>query len=132
MIEESPYKIYVDVNVEFQKDGTLIPRSIIWDDGIVYEIQKVTDVRRAASLIAGGTGIRYTVYIDGYESHLYFGDNRRWFVEGKSGTDSSRNRCSEVERRMRSAEQNQDCEAGLHGCGANMARKKREEMTESA
>ena len=83
MIEESPYKIYVDVNVEFQKDGTLIPRSIIWDDGKVYEIQKVTDVRRAASLIAGATGIRYTIYIDGYESHLYFGDNRRWFVEGK-------------------------------------------------
>ena len=83
MIEESPYKIYVDVNVEFQKDGTLIPKSIIWNDGIVYEIQKVTDVRRAASLIAGGTGIRYTIYIDGYESHLYFGDNRRWFVEGK-------------------------------------------------
>ena len=83
MIEESPYKIYVDVNVEFQKDGTLIPRSIIWDDGKVYEIQKVTDVRRAASLIAGATGIRYTIYIDGYVSHLYFGDNRRWFVEGK-------------------------------------------------
>jgi hypothetical protein len=83
MIEESPYKIYVDVNVEFQKDGTLIPRSIIWDDGKVYEIQKVTDVRRAASLVAGATGIRYTIYIDGYESHLYFGDNRRWLVEGK-------------------------------------------------
>ncbi len=83
MIEESPYKIYVDVNVEFQKDGTLIPKSIIGDDGKVYEIQKVTDVRRAASLVAGATGIRYTIYIDGYESHLYFGDNRRWFVEGK-------------------------------------------------
>ena len=83
MIEESPYKIYVDVNVEFQKDGTLIPKSIIWDDGKVYEIQKVTDVRRAATLVAGATGIRYTIYIDGYESHLYFGDNRRWFVEGK-------------------------------------------------
>ena len=83
MIEESPYKIYVDVNVEFQKDGTLIPRSIIWDDGKVYEIQKVTNVRRAASLVAGATGLRYTIYIDGYESHLYFGDNRRWFVEGK-------------------------------------------------
>ena len=83
MIEESPYKIYVDVNVEFQKDGTLIPRYIIWDGGKVYEIQKVTDVRRAASLVAGATGIRYTIYIDGYESHLYFGDNRRWFVEGK-------------------------------------------------
>ena len=81
MIEESPYKVYVDVNVEFQKDGTLVPRSIIWDDGVIYEIQKITDVRRAASLLAGGTGIRYTIYVDGFEKHLYFGDNRRWFVE---------------------------------------------------
>ena len=29
------------------------------------EIQKVTDVRRAASLKAGGAGIRYTCIVDG-------------------------------------------------------------------
>ncbi|MCR5228255.1 MAG: hypothetical protein K6E27_13730 [Eubacterium sp.] len=83
MIEESPYKIYVDVNVEFTKDGSLIPKAIHWDDDKTYEIDKITDVRRAASLIAGATGIRYTIYIEGYESHLYYGDNHRWFVEGK-------------------------------------------------
>ena len=81
LIEESPYKRYVDVNVEFQKDGSLIPKSIIWDDGVTYEIQKITDVRRAASLIAGAMGTRYTIYVDGYETHLYYGDNHRWFVE---------------------------------------------------
>ena len=31
------------------------------DNDHVYEIQKVTDVRRAASLKAGGAGMRYTV-----------------------------------------------------------------------
>ena len=36
-------------------------------DGHVYEIQKVTDVRRAASLKAGGAGIRYTCIVDGKE-----------------------------------------------------------------
>lgn len=83
MIEESPYKIYVDVNVEFTKDGSLIPKAIHWSDDKTYVIEKITDVRRAASLIAGATGIRYTIYVEGYESHLYYGDNHRWFVEGK-------------------------------------------------
>ncbi len=83
MFEESPYKIYVDVNVEFTKDGSLIPRVIHWSDDKTYEIQKITDIRRAASLIAGATGIRYTIYVDGYESHLYYGDDHRWFVELK-------------------------------------------------
>lgn len=83
MIAESPYKIYVDVDVEFLKDGSLIPKAIHWDDSKTYEIQKVTDVRRAASLVAGAMGLRYTVYIEGYESHIYYGDDHRWFVESK-------------------------------------------------
>lgn len=81
MFKESPYKIYVNVNVEFSKEGKLIPRSIIWDDGTIFEIQKVTDVRRAASRLAGETGIRYTIYVEGFEKHLYYGNNHRWFVE---------------------------------------------------
>ena len=50
-------------------------------DGHVYEIQKVTDVRRAASLKAGGAGIRYTCIVDGKESHLFYEDNNMWFME---------------------------------------------------
>ena len=42
-------KVYVNVMAEFTNDGRLLPRSFIWKDGHVYEIQKVTDVRRAAS-----------------------------------------------------------------------------------
>ena len=53
----------------------------IWKDGHVYEIQKVTDVRRAASLKAGGAGIRYTCIVDGKESHLFYEDNNMWFME---------------------------------------------------
>ena len=49
--------------------------------GHVYEIQKVTDVRRAASLKAGGAGIRYTCIVDGKESHLFYEDNNMWFME---------------------------------------------------
>ena len=66
-------KVYVNVMAEFTNDGRLLPRSFIWKDGHVYEIQKVTDVRRAASLKAGGAGIRYTCIVDGKESHLFYG-----------------------------------------------------------
>jgi len=54
------HKVYVDVTAEFTKDGRLIPKSFVWKDGQVYEIQKVTDIRRAASLKAGGVGARAT------------------------------------------------------------------------
>ncbi|SEQ60330.1 hypothetical protein SAMN02910369_02089 [Lachnospiraceae bacterium NE2001] len=83
LVEENPKKIYVDVDVEFQTDGSLIPKAILWDDDKTYEIQRIMEVRRAASLVAGATGVRYTVLVDGYESYLYYGDNNRWFVEAK-------------------------------------------------
>ena len=73
-------KVYVDVMAEFTKDGRLISKSFVWKDGNTYIIQKVTDIRRAASLKAGGVGIRYTCIVDGQESHLYYEDNNLWFV----------------------------------------------------
>ena len=77
-------KVYVDVTARFSKDGGLIPISIMWSDGHVYDIQRIADIRRAASLKAGGVGTRYTCIIDGKESHLYYEDNNMWFVEGKT------------------------------------------------
>ncbi|MBQ9827332.1 MAG: hypothetical protein IJM62_01470 [Lachnospiraceae bacterium] len=77
------YKVYVDVTAEFSKDGILRPKSIVWLDGRRYEIQKVTDMRRAASLKAGGAGMRYTCIIDGHEGHLYYEDDNRWFMESR-------------------------------------------------
>lgn len=77
-------KIYVDVNATFTKDGRLLPKSIIWSDGHRYEIQRVKHVCRAASLKAGGVGMRYTCIIDGRESYLYYEDNNMWFVEGRA------------------------------------------------
>ena len=76
-------KIYVDVNATFSKDGRLIPKSFIWMDGHVYEIQRVKNVCRAASLKVGGVGMRYTCIVDERESHLYYEDNNMWFLEGK-------------------------------------------------
>ena len=42
-------KVYVNVMAEFTKDGRLIPKSFVWKDDNTYEIQKVTDIQRAAS-----------------------------------------------------------------------------------
>ncbi|MFI3214677.1 MAG: hypothetical protein R3Y24_15275 [Eubacteriales bacterium] len=76
-------KIYVDVTVQFSKEGQMVPMSFIWKDGRIYEIQRIKDVRRAASLKAGGVGMRYTCMIEGKESYLYYENNNLWFVEAK-------------------------------------------------
>lgn len=78
-------KVYVDVTAVFSKEGQLKPVSVKWQDGHIYEIQRITDIRRAASLKAGGAGMRYTCIIDGKESHLFYEDNNMWFVEGRAG-----------------------------------------------
>ncbi len=76
-------KVYVDVTAKFTKDGQLMPVNIIWQDGHTYEIQRITNVCRAASLKAGGVGMRYTCVIDGRQTYLFYEDNNMWFVEGK-------------------------------------------------
>ena len=76
-------KVYVEVMAEFTKDGELIPKSFIWTDGIRYEIDRITDKRRAASLKAGGAGMRYTCIIEGQQRYLFYEDNNMWFMEGQ-------------------------------------------------
>ena len=60
---ENDDKVYVDVNEDRLKDGRLIPLSFVWEDGSRYDISKVLDIRRAASLKAGGVGLRYNVRV---------------------------------------------------------------------
>lgn len=75
-------KVFVEVVARFDTEGNITPLSIKWEDGTVYEIDKVLDKRRAASLKAGGLGIRYTCRILNQQSYLYYEDPK-WFVEGK-------------------------------------------------
>lgn len=75
-------KIYVDVEALHTKDGALLPMSIRWIDGREYAVDRVLDVRKAASLKAGGIGIRYTCRICGKERYIWY-ENPSWFVEGK-------------------------------------------------
>ena len=73
-------KKYVEVCAVFKPDGRMIPIWLWWDDRRKYTIDRVLDVRRAASLKAGGVGLRYTCRILGRERYLYYEDPA-WFVE---------------------------------------------------
>jgi len=81
-----PKRVYVELLARYSPDGTMMPAMLKWEDGTMYEIDRVLDVRRAASS-AGSMGIRYTVRIMGKERRLFFEDTYsetgkpRWFVE---------------------------------------------------
>ena len=83
-----PRRVYVDMLVFHSEDGTIMPAALKWKDGHMYEIDRVLDVRRAASA-AGSMGIRYTVRIMGHERRLFLEDtysdtgHPRWFVESE-------------------------------------------------
>ncbi|GHU78611.1 hypothetical protein AGMMS49992_29560 [Clostridia bacterium] len=80
------YKVYIDVTEQRMKDGRLIPLKLTWEDGASYEIDRILDVRPAASLKAGGSGIRYTVRIGERQTNMFLEQmegEARWFVERK-------------------------------------------------
>ena len=64
-------KINLEVIAAFDLDGNVHPKAIIWEDGRVFDIDRVLDVRRAASLKAGGLGIRYICRIGVKTVKLY-------------------------------------------------------------
>jgi len=76
-------KVFVDVIARYTSDGRIIPLSVVWEDGRRFDIDRIIDVRKAASLKVGGSGWRYTCRICGRETFLFL-DNGRWFVEAKN------------------------------------------------
>ena len=76
-------KVYVGVTVIFTTGGLMIPTAIHWEDGRIYQIARVKNVRSAFSLRAGRTCTRYTCVIEGKFTHLFYEGNQKWFVERK-------------------------------------------------
>lgn len=74
------YKVYVDVTVKITKEGLIVPKTITWENGKSFDIMRIQDSQRMASLKAGGVGIRYTVIIDNKEAYLYLEEDK-FFVE---------------------------------------------------
>ncbi len=75
-------KVFVRVLAEFDENGKLLPRSLTWEDGRQYIIDRVLDVCPGVSLKVGGSGIRYTCRILGRQVFL-FQDENRWYMEGR-------------------------------------------------
>ncbi len=92
MEKQQNIKVYVDVSASFRADGIMIPKSLLWEDGCCYEIDRVTEVRQAAAMKAGGQGDRYTIWVNGQPTYLFFERSTsltgnvigRWFVERRS------------------------------------------------
>ncbi len=82
-------RLYVEVVANFTLNGNITPSEIVWEDGKHYKIDKVLDMRQAASLKVGGQGDRYLVRIGRHKRYLFFersadltGRNvGRWFIE---------------------------------------------------
>lgn len=73
------YKKYVNVVTLIDKEGNLKPLILVWDDGTKYPIDKILDVRKAASQV-GGCGIRYECRIANANRNLFY-ERNRWFLE---------------------------------------------------
>ena len=82
MTEDKRIKEYVNVTVKFKKDGQMIPVNIEWENGRVYTVGRILDIRKAASLKAGGCGVRYLCKIMGMQTYIFFEEDK-WFVERK-------------------------------------------------
>lgn len=75
-------KVYVEVIARIDPEGRLFPLEVIWEDGRSFPITRITDIRRASSMKAGGTGIRYSCVINNQSTYIFFEEDR-FFVERK-------------------------------------------------
>ena len=75
-------KVYVEVQLTVSPEGDVRPNTIKFEDGTIYEIDRLRYRCRAHATKVGGTGIRYTVVIRGQETYL-FEDDGKWFVEAR-------------------------------------------------
>lgn len=92
MKDANEIKVYVEVTTVTSPEGLMLPRALVWEDGTRYRIDRVSEIKQAHAMKCGGQGDRYTVWISGKQSYLYFERNAsltgnnigRWFVERRS------------------------------------------------
>ena len=83
---ETDHKVYVSVLEVRYKDGRLLPLALVWENGIRYKIDQVINVCPAASLKAGGAGMRYKIRVRDRETYLFLEESKtgaKWFMERK-------------------------------------------------
>ena len=65
-------KVYVEVNADFMPNGDMIPRTVRWEDGTLYRIDRVIEYATDCEMRSGGRADRYTVKIGTRETYLFF------------------------------------------------------------
>ena len=70
-------KIYVQVDSERLEGGGVVPKTVTWQDGRVWNIDRVT--HSCASPDGEYEGIRYTVIIGHLERYIYRAGHA-WYV----------------------------------------------------
>lgn len=80
---KNPSKIYVKVRADHMIDGSTRPLLMRAEDGPCVRIDRVTDVRQAPALKAGGQGVRYTCIAESRQFYLFF-DDPYWFIEAQN------------------------------------------------
>ena len=74
------FKKEIGMICEFSPSGAAKPLFIKWEDGRKFSIDHILDMRKAASLKAGGSGIRYICMVHGKEVTM-FKDGDCWWLE---------------------------------------------------
>ena len=68
-------RVYVTMNVQVSPDGIVRPRSMIWEDGEEYEVDRVKRI------VPTDEGTRYTLMIDGRENTFIDSGDRGWYTD---------------------------------------------------
>lgn len=69
---------YAKVRADFYPDGRIIPLMFRVGDDPAIRIDRILDVREAASLKSGGHGIRYTCEAENRRYYLFY--SREWWL----------------------------------------------------
>ncbi|MDR1795516.1 MAG: hypothetical protein LBR25_08995 [Erysipelotrichaceae bacterium] len=78
-VDRQLYKRYVSVIAHCDREGKVMPLVIEWENQKKYRIDRILEIRPAASQVGGG-GILYRVRIGSQERRLFY-ENYRWFIE---------------------------------------------------
>ena len=86
---ECDEKVYVEVLLHCTYDGFLFPFKFQTEHGDKFYVDRVINIEQAASLKAGGQGMRYScqVVVSTEDDHIYecridlYHDGDFWFVE---------------------------------------------------
>ncbi len=73
----------MDVALTVTKDGEIRPRQIRYEDGTLYQVERIISVlQRSYNENVGGFGTKYTAIVRGQQCHLFHEkDSEKWFVE---------------------------------------------------